>query len=89
MSTTETKQKTNKAKDRAKAKLLKTEILERVKNVIICDSLKYIETKRFDIKGLKPSTYIIYGAYNSKINKMQKVEFHIESKQICFVLHSI
>ena len=60
-------------------------LLPQVKKVIVCDLLKYVETKVFDIDG--KSVYHIFAAYNRKLNVNQKVTYSPTDNTVVFALH--
>lgn len=63
-------------------------LLPEVQEIIICDSLEFVESKKFNLDNDK-SLYLIFGAINSTTNQLQAVTYDVKTKMIEFRLHSI
>ena len=56
-------------------------------NRIVFNKLVFIESKKFNIKDLDKSLYLIFGAYNNATDEMQKVTYEPKTGYLHIKLH--
>jgi hypothetical protein len=61
-------------------------LLPVVKRSIVCEKLVFVETKKFDLPGLRKSLFVTFAARNGLTGWANKVTYSVHDGQIDYTL---
>ena len=66
---------------------LEARLVKQAKKVLVFDTIKFIESKKFEFEGRDKSLYLIFGLYNSELKQLQRLSYSVTTGSMEFNTH--